>query len=68
MDHTTVRNEIINPHQFFPITSANERISSKNFLTFTFNPFATLVLNFKAITSASQKIGFSCQILIKLRL
>ena len=28
---------------FFPVTSTNVRISPKNFLTFTFNPFATLL-------------------------
>ena len=28
---------------FFPVTSANVRISSQDFLNFSFNPFATLV-------------------------
>ena len=28
---------------FFPVTSTNVRISPKNFLAFTFNPFATLL-------------------------
>ena len=65
----------------FPrVTSTNVRTSPKNFLTFSFNPFATLVWNVKAISSASHKLlnfnqdhpskksGFSGQILIKLRL
>ena len=63
-----------------PVTPANARISPKNFLTFSFNPFATLVENFKDIPSASPQIieleprlplkksGFSGQILRKLRL
>ena len=31
------------PYQFFPVTSANVGISPENFLTFSFNPIATLV-------------------------
>ena len=31
------------PIRFSPVTSANVGISRKNFLTFSFNPFATLV-------------------------
>ena len=32
------------PHtSFFPVTSTNVRVSPQNFLTFSFNPFATLV-------------------------
>ena len=31
------------PIRFSPVTSANVGISPKNFLTFSFNPFATLV-------------------------
>ena len=57
-----------------------ERISSQNFLTFSFSYFATLVQNFKFVPSASPKLlnlnldhpskksSFSGQILIKLRL
>ena len=37
-------------------TSTNVRISSKNFLTYSFNPFATLVQNFKFAPSASPKL------------
>ena len=68
------------PTSFPPVTSTNVGISPKNFLTFCFNFFATLVQNFKAISSASSKLlnlnqehfskkkGFSRQILTKLRL
>ena len=67
------------PTGFFPITSTNVRLSTQNFLTFSFNPFATLVLNVKAIPSPGpklfnlnqeypSKIGFSGQILLKLKL
>ena len=31
------------PCQFFPVTSTTEGISTQNVLTFSFNPFATLV-------------------------
>ena len=31
------------PTSFSPVTSTNVRISPKNFLTFSFNPFATQV-------------------------
>ena len=41
---------------FSPVTSANVGISPQNFLTFSFNPFATLVQNFKAIRRASPKL------------
>ena len=68
------------PTSFSPVTSANVRIGSQNFLTFNFNPFDRLVLNSKFTPSASpkllnfnqdhppQKSGFSGQILIKLML
>ena len=67
------------PYQPSPVTSTNVRIIPKNFMTFIFNPFATLIYNFKAISSASPKIlslqqdnqdnnGLSGQILVKLRL
>ena len=36
-----------------PVTSANVEISPQNFLTFSFNPFARLVYNFKSALSAS---------------
>ena len=39
-----------------PVTSTNVRISLKSFLTFSFNPFATLVQNFKAEPSAGPKL------------
>ena len=41
------------PTIFSPVTSTNVRISTQNFLTFNFNPFPTLVLNFKIVPSAS---------------
>ena len=41
------------PTSFSPITSTNVRISSKNFLTFTFDIFTTPVYNFKGIPSPS---------------
>ena len=31
------------PQQFFPVTSPNVRITTQNVLTFSFNPFATLL-------------------------
>ena len=31
------------PTSFSPVTSTNVRICHKNFLTFSYNPFATLV-------------------------
>ena len=68
------------PISFLPVTSTNVGIIPKNFLTFSFNLFSTLVQNFKAISNASSKLlnlnqehfskkkGFSRQILTKLRL
>ena len=44
------------PTSYSPVTSTNVVISFQNFLTFSFNPFATLVSNFKAISSASPKL------------
>ena len=41
---------------FSPATSTNIGISLQNFLTFSFNTFATLVWNLRAITSASPKL------------
>ena len=62
---------------FSHITSTNIRISSENFLTFSFSHFSTLVLNFNPIPSASPKLlnlnqkhlskkFLFCQIVIKL--
>ena len=44
------------PNSFSPVTSTNVGIGPYNFLTFSFNPFATLVQNFKFIPSASPKL------------
>ena len=68
-DHPTIFYNYVNPIQdrgwatppppptsFFPVTSTNVGISPKNFLTFNFNPFATLVQNFKFVPSASLKL------------
>ena len=44
------------PYRFSPATSTNVGISSQNFLTFSFNPFATLVGNFKFMLSANSKL------------
>ena len=44
------------PTCFSPVTSANVEISSQNFLTFSFNPFSTLVQNRTTIPSASTKL------------
>ena len=41
---------------FSPATSTNIGISLQNFVTFSFNTFATLVWNLKAVTSASPKL------------
>ena len=65
---------------FSPVTSTNVGFGSQNFLAFSFNPFLTLLQNFKFVPSASSKLlnlrprpplkksDFSGQILIKLRL
>ena len=39
-----------------PVTSTNVEFGPKNFLTFSFNPFATLVQNFKFVPSANPKL------------
>ena len=44
------------PTSFPPITSTNVGIRPQSFLTFSFNPFATLVQNFKFVPSASPKL------------
>ena len=41
---------------FSPVTSANVGFGPQNFLAFSFNPFATLVQNFKFVPSASPKL------------
>ena len=47
-----------NPISFSLVTSTKVEVShtNTNFLTFTFNLFATLVWNFKAMTRASPKL------------
>ena len=44
------------PTSFSPVTSTNVGIGPQNFRTFSFNPFATLVQNFKFVPSASPKL------------
>ena len=44
------------PTSFSPVTSTNVKIRHQNFVTFSFNPFSTLVQNFKAIPNASHKL------------
>ena len=44
------------PTSFSPVTSTNVGIRHQNILTFSFNPFATLVENFKFVPSASLKL------------
>ena len=39
-----------------PVTSTNVAISLQNFMTFSFNPFATLLQNFKTISNSSPKL------------
>ena len=41
---------------FSPVTSTNVRISPQNFLTFSFNPFPTLMYNFKTMSCVSRKL------------
>ena len=41
------------PTSFSPVVSTNVETSPRNFLTFSFNPFATLAYNFKASPSTS---------------
>ena len=43
------------PTSFCPVASKNAEASHWNFLTFSFNPFVTLVKNLKFIPSASPK-------------
>ena len=44
------------PTSFSHVTSTNVGFGPQNFLTFSFNPFATLVQNFKLVPSASLKL------------
>ena len=44
------------PTSFSPATSTNVEFGHQHFLTFSFNPFATLVQNFKFVPSASPKL------------
>ena len=44
------------PTSFSPVTSTKVRLSSQNFLTFSFNLFVTLVQTFKAIPIVSSKL------------
>ena len=44
------------PTSFSPVTSTTAGFGPQNFLTFSFNPFATLVQNFKFVSSASPKL------------
>ena len=44
------------PTSFSPVTSTNVEFGPQNFLTFSFNPFATLVQNFKFVPSANPKL------------
>ena len=44
------------PTSFSPVTSTNVGFGPKNFLTFSFKPFGTLVQNFKFVPSASAKL------------
>ena len=44
------------PTSFSPVTSTNIRFGPQTFLTFSFNPFATLLQNFKFVFSASPKL------------
>ena len=41
---------------FSPVTSTNVGFGPQNFLTFSFNPFTTLVHNIKFVPSASPKL------------
>ena len=44
------------PTSYSPATSTNVGFGHQHFLTFSFNPFATLVQNFKFVPSASPKL------------
>ena len=44
------------PTSFSPVTSTNVGFGPKKFLTFSFNPFATVLQNFKFVPSDSPKL------------
>ena len=44
------------PTSFSPVTSTNVGFGPQNILTFSFNPFVTLVQNFKFVPTASPKL------------
>ena len=44
------------PTSFSPVTSTNVGFGPKNFLTFSFNPFATLVQNLNFVPTACPKL------------
>ena len=44
------------PTNFSPVTSTNVEFGPQNFLAFRFNPFATLVQNFKFVSRANPKL------------
>ena len=44
------------PTSFSPETSTNVRLAPQNFLTFSINPSATLVQNFKFVPTAGSKL------------
>ena len=44
------------PTSFSSVTSTNVKIRHQKFVTYSFNPFSTLVQNFKAIPDASPKL------------
>ena len=44
------------PTSFSPVTSTSVRICPQNLLNFSFNAFATLMQNLKAMPSASRKL------------
>ena len=46
----------IPPTSFSPVTSTNIEFGPQNFLAFSFNPFATLVQNFKFVPSVNLKL------------
>ena len=44
------------PTSFSPVNSTKVGFGPQNFRTFSFNPFTTLVQNFKFVPSASPKL------------
>ena len=44
------------PPSFSPVTSTNRGPNPQNFLAFSFNPFATMVENFKVISRCQSQI------------